>query len=95
MPLPHRCDESCACPVHGTPLIYWPYGNDHACTEPGCPHYHGLVQGLWDAISSLPPCSDTTCRLAEAGGARPRTRARRTAAGPGRNAWMDARKDEP
>jgi len=38
----HRCDESCACPVHGTPLIYWPADDDHACQDVTCEHGHGM-----------------------------------------------------
>ena len=38
----HRCDGSCACPVHGTPLIYWPAGDDHACQDITCEYGHGM-----------------------------------------------------
>ena len=33
---PHRCDKICVCPEHGTPLIYAPASDDHACK-----HGHG------------------------------------------------------
>ncbi len=39
---PHRCDDECVCPVHGTPLIYWPAGDDHACEDASCIHGHGM-----------------------------------------------------
>jgi hypothetical protein len=39
---PHRCDDRCICPVHGTPLIYWPAGDDHACQDAGCQYGHGM-----------------------------------------------------
>jgi hypothetical protein len=32
----HRCAEECVCPIHGTPLIYWPHGNDHVCQDVDC-----------------------------------------------------------
>lgn len=38
----HRCDEGCTCPVHGTPLIYWPAGDDHACQDVNCVYGHGM-----------------------------------------------------
>lgn len=38
---PHRCDESCVCPVHGTPLIYSPHWDDHACQDVNCRYGHG------------------------------------------------------
>lgn len=38
----HRCDETCVCPVHGTALIYWPAGDDHACQDPTCVHARGM-----------------------------------------------------
>jgi hypothetical protein len=37
-----QCDEQCVCPVHGTPLIYWPAGNDHACQNADCRYGHGM-----------------------------------------------------
>lgn len=36
------CDEHCVCPVHGTPLIYWPAGDDHACQDVDCRYGHGM-----------------------------------------------------
>ena len=39
---PHCCDEACVCPVHGTPLIYWPAGDDHACQDVDCKFGHGM-----------------------------------------------------
>jgi hypothetical protein len=57
---PHRCDERCTCPVHGTPLIYWPTGDDHACQDGGCAYAHGmadleLLGYLGSFIRPLPP----------------------------------------
>ncbi len=37
----HVCDDRCTCPVHGTPLIYWPAGDDHACQDITCEYGHG------------------------------------------------------
>jgi hypothetical protein len=36
------CDERCVCPVHGTPLLYWPAGDDHACQDVNCHYGHGM-----------------------------------------------------
>jgi hypothetical protein len=41
---PHRCDDDCTCPVHGTPLLYAPASNEHACQDPDCEHAHGFDQ---------------------------------------------------
>jgi len=41
-PSPHRCTGACRCPVHGTPLIYWPAGEDHACQDAGCEYGQGF-----------------------------------------------------
>ena len=37
----HVCDDACTCPVHRTPLIYWPAGDDHACQDITCRYGHG------------------------------------------------------
>ena len=37
--LPHRCDEGCVCPEHELPLIYWPFGDEHACQVSSCRLY--------------------------------------------------------
>ena len=37
----HVCDDACICPVHRTPLIYWPAGDDHACQDITCRYGHG------------------------------------------------------
>lgn len=42
-PRVHRCDETCVCPVHSTPLYYWRAGDEHACQDPRCIHAHGMV----------------------------------------------------
>jgi hypothetical protein len=39
----HECSSECVCPVHGTPLIWWPVGRSHACQYVDCEHGHGLV----------------------------------------------------
>ena len=39
---PHTCDENCVCADHGTPLIYWPAGDDHACQDVRCRFGHGV-----------------------------------------------------
>lgn len=41
-PTPHECDEFCVCPIHGTPLVYSPAGNDHACQAIECRYGHGM-----------------------------------------------------
>lgn len=40
--MPHACDDRCACPRHGTAMIYWPRGDDHACQDADCPYGHGV-----------------------------------------------------
>jgi hypothetical protein len=42
--LPHTCDDWCVCPIHGTPLIWWPAGNDHACQDVTCEYGHGGIR---------------------------------------------------
>jgi hypothetical protein len=42
MPLKHKCDERCICPIHRTPLIYAPGPNEHACQDIDCTYGHGL-----------------------------------------------------
>ncbi len=44
--LRHSCDERCTCPRHGTPLIYWPAGDDHACQDPECEYAHGVMKAI-------------------------------------------------
>jgi hypothetical protein len=40
---PHRCDEErCVCPVHGTPMYWWPKGGLHACQDRDCEHARGV-----------------------------------------------------
>lgn len=39
---PHRCTDRCRCPIHETPLLYWPAGDDHACQEAGCEYAQGF-----------------------------------------------------
>lgn len=36
------CDDRCVCPLHRTPLIYWPAGEDHACQDVNCQFRHGM-----------------------------------------------------
>lgn len=44
----HACDDTCVCPVHGTPLIYAPAWDDHACQDITCEYGHGGVgAGIW------------------------------------------------
>jgi hypothetical protein len=50
VPEPHVCDESCVCPVHGTELLYWPAGCQHACRDSDCVHAHGLAEELPVAV---------------------------------------------
>lgn len=38
----HRCDDSCACPIHGTRMLYAAATAQHACQDPGCVHAHGV-----------------------------------------------------
>jgi hypothetical protein len=46
----HKCDDACACPVHGTPLFYHPAGDDHACQDVTCEYGHG---GMREALVAL------------------------------------------
>jgi hypothetical protein len=39
----HRCDDDCTCPIHGTPLLYAPASDAHACQDPDCEHAHGFA----------------------------------------------------
>ena len=43
----HVCDDACICPVHRTPLIYWPAGDDHACQDITCRYGHGGALREW------------------------------------------------
>lgn len=43
----HVCGIACTCPVHGTPLIYWPAGDDHACQDITCKYGHGGAEGWY------------------------------------------------
>lgn len=38
----HRCTDRCRCPIHETPLIYWPAGDDHACQDSDCEYAQGF-----------------------------------------------------
>ena len=38
----HICDDGCACPRCGTPMYYWPFGDDHACQDYACPYARGI-----------------------------------------------------
>ena len=61
----HRCDRLCVCPLHQTPLIYWPAGNDHACQDVDCQYGHGGCNpSIWDVLDrqrrvSVPGQTDT------------------------------------
>ena len=48
----HVCDDGCVCPIHGTPLIYWPHGDDHACQDITCRYGHGMNAEL---LAKMPP----------------------------------------
>jgi len=56
----HRCDESCVCPAHDTPLIYWPAGDDHACQDPDCGYAQGMrhLPGRYDFEVPAGPTTD-------------------------------------
>lgn len=41
----HTCGNDCACPIHRTPLIYSPAGDDHACQDAACEHGSGMGAG--------------------------------------------------
>lgn len=49
----HRCSAACACPHHGTPMIYWPRGDDHACQDVNCEYGHGVKKMLLAADVAL------------------------------------------
>jgi hypothetical protein len=53
--LSHECDDDCACPVHGTLLLYWPAGDDHACQDPACEYAHGVNDVLMKHMPAPPP----------------------------------------
>ena len=38
----HQCNPRCVCPLHQTPMRYWPAGDDHACLVDGCPNAQGF-----------------------------------------------------
>jgi hypothetical protein len=38
----HRCDDSCLCPIHGTPMLYAASTWLHACQDSDCVHAHGV-----------------------------------------------------
>ena len=38
----HRCGPRCTCPVHNTPLIWWPAGRLHACQDIECIYHADL-----------------------------------------------------
>lgn len=38
----HRCDDSCVCPIHDTPMLYAAATARHACQDPDCIHAHGV-----------------------------------------------------
>ena len=40
--MPHACDDGCMCPRCGTEMMYWPFGDDHACQDYTCPYAHGI-----------------------------------------------------
>lgn len=48
----HICDEGCTCPIHGTPMMYWPSGDDHACQDAACEYAHGVKKMLLAADAS-------------------------------------------
>jgi hypothetical protein len=39
----HQCGTHCVCPTHGTPLIYAPASDDHACHDVHCEFGNGGV----------------------------------------------------
>lgn len=54
--LPHRCsddDPSCICEVHGTPMRYWPAGDDHACQDPDCNYTNGVSAVILSEFTEL------------------------------------------
>jgi hypothetical protein len=48
--MPHVCDEGCVCPEHGTPLLYWPFGGEHACQSSSCPAFPRDGSSPWQRI---------------------------------------------
>lgn len=59
MPNPHQCDERCACPEHGTPLIYSPATDDHACQDVECRYGHGGAADVRSRVRSRAGCPVT------------------------------------
>lgn len=50
----HKCDETCVCPIHRTPLWFAPKTGEHACQDINCVHGHGLRTELL-APRAYPP----------------------------------------
>jgi hypothetical protein len=51
----HVCDDRCLCPVHGTPLLYAPSTDDHACQDVDCVHGRGgLTPGVDPEWTEVP-----------------------------------------
>lgn len=44
----HRCDATCVCPIHQSPLLYAPAIDDHACQEATCVLANGTAP-VYDA----------------------------------------------
>lgn len=51
--LRHMCDDDCRCPVHRTPLIYHPAGDDHACQDITCEHARGGLDPVLAALDRI------------------------------------------
>jgi hypothetical protein len=58
----HTCDERCVCPRHGTPMIYWPRGGDHACQDADCMYGRGVRVAIGAELPSVtcPRCGMTS-----------------------------------
>lgn len=66
----HRCDEHCTCPIHGTPWLYAPASNEHACQNPDCEYAAGveLICGPESALRDLALMASPAYQRAKAAG---------------------------
>lgn len=54
----HLCaEDTCLCPLHGTPMYWWPKGGLHACQDRECEHAQGvdlealLAKEMWESLA--------------------------------------------
>ena len=52
-PESHRCDETCVCPVHNTPLLWARSQRLHACQDPDCRYATGVENNGTEGASDV------------------------------------------